>query len=76
MHIRRTVVALFLGMSLSVAGAADADTSAGTGATKKEPGKGKRGDACKSSSDCDQSSGPTSCVNSKCQAERVPPPVT
>ena len=64
--------ALFLGLSLA-AGVAVADTSAGN---KKEPAKGKTGDACKSNSDCDQSARPQSCRNLKCQLDPMPAPPT
>jgi hypothetical protein len=72
-----------LALVLAVAGVAHADTSAGTSGTGRKPGgdaqkarPGKPGDACKTASDCDQSSGPQSCVNAKCSARPMPPPVT
>jgi uncharacterized membrane protein len=71
MHIRRTFVAVCAALSLS-ATVAYADTSAGN--TKKEPPKGKPGASCKKDADCDQSSGPQICSQSKCQEERIPPP--
>ncbi len=75
MHIRRLLTflgagALFVGLALA-AGHATADTST------KDPGKGgkaKPGAACKVDTDCDQSAQPQSCVASKCQVIRVPPP--
>jgi hypothetical protein len=76
MRIRRSVVALFLGLSLA-SGVAWADTSTGG---KKDPAKGKPGDTCKVDADCDQSSGPHSCVKTRCRADKpekpYPPPVT
>ncbi len=67
--------ALTLGFSLT----ASADSSApDTG--KKQPDaakvKGKTGDACKTSQDCDQSSNRQSCRDSKCQVEHLVHPTT
>ena len=36
--------------------------------------KGKTGDACKTSADCDQSKQPQSCEQSKCRVNIPPPP--
>jgi hypothetical protein len=82
MHTRKLLTlvgaaALFFGLAFA-AGHATADTSAG-GGTKdrgKTGGKAKPGGACKVSADCDQSSQPQSCVDSKCQIDRPPPPTT
>jgi hypothetical protein len=67
--------ALVLGLALG-AGHASADTSPGAkkDGGKKEAAKGKPGDACKTNADCDQSSQPQSCRQSKCQVEYPPPP--
>ena len=40
----------------------------------KEGGKAKAGQACKVSSDCDQSARSQSCVSNKCEAQKIMPP--
>lgn len=41
---------------------------------KQKEGKAKAGEACKDSSDCDQSGGRQICREGKCAVQRVPPP--
>jgi hypothetical protein len=65
---------LFLGLSLA-AGYATADLSADKD-NKKGTAKAKTGEACKRDSDCDQSSLPQSCIDSKCRINPPPVPTT
>ncbi len=60
----RKILALFLALGISAAVWADTSTKGGTG---KEAAKGKTGDACKVNTDCDQSSRPMRCRESKCE---------
>jgi hypothetical protein len=66
MRKTRSIVWALL-LALGVTAAAWADTSTKGGGTGKEAAKGKSGDACKINTDCDQSSRPMRCRESKCE---------
>jgi len=77
----RPLLSIFCAAALTVGFSftASADSSA-PDPGKKPPEaakvKGKTGDACKTSADCDQSSNRQSCRDSKCQVEHVVHPTT